>query len=92
MTLPPHLDPRIILIERRGVLTSRRCRRTQTTVTLYDARIAEFDEAEGRWWTTCEDHSETYAHETKGSAFSALADPRDWCGTCGGGNWPRSNC
>lgn len=75
-------DPKAILRDNAGAVVSRRCRATNTTVTLYDGDEANLDTDGGRWSTVCENHGYIVCHETRANAEAALSHPDEWCEVC----------
>jgi hypothetical protein len=77
-------DPKDILANNAGAVLSRRCRATNTTVTLYDAAdpAGDMDSEDGRWWTVCENHGYLVAHLTRAAAEAHLSHPDEWCEVC----------
>lgn len=59
-------------------------RQTKTRITVVSAEAASLDDGDGatRWYTICEDHSETCGHPTRKLATWFAASPTDWCEGC----------
>lgn len=66
---------------RAGLYRQQRSRVTGGMVSVYDARRARLDDADGAWAVVCEDHGEVVNVGTLRAA-KACAPMVEWCGGC----------